>query len=89
MTDKKEKSIRLGQKAKALLDDEAFAAAFGAVEERFIERWKISTDQTERDRCWMAINLAGQLKSMLALFVSNGKISQQDLDAILAQGKAA
>jgi hypothetical protein len=89
MTDKKEKAIRLGAKAKALLGDEALTVAFASVEQLFIDRWKNSTDPTERDRCWMAINLTAQVRSALVTFVNNGKISQQDLDAIVAQGKAA
>jgi oxalate decarboxylase/phosphoglucose isomerase-like protein (cupin superfamily) len=85
MTDKKEKAIRLGQKAKTLLEDEAFAAAFGVVEQLFVDRWKNSKDAAERDRCWMAINITGHVKTALVTFVSNGKISQQDLDAILSK----
>ena len=87
--DKKEKTIALGAKAQQLLDDETLAQAFSEIEDRFIERWKISTDATERDRCWMAINLTGQLRNMLVKFVNDGKLSQSDLDALLAQDKAA
>ena len=77
------------RKAKALLEDEALGKAFDEIEKRFFERWKATTDPTERDRCWMAVNLSGQVKSMLGVFVSNGKLSQSDLDAVLAQEKAA
>ena len=83
--DKIQAAITLGNKAKALLEDETLTKAFAAVEERFIDRWKLSTDATERDRCWMAINITAQVKDALGLFVSNGSISKSDLDAILAK----
>ncbi len=89
MTDKKEKQISLGIKAKQFLADETVTAAFASVESRFVERWKMSTDTAERDRCWMAINITEQVKQALAVFVQNGKISQGDLDDIAAQSKAA
>ena len=82
-------NITLGAKAKALLEDETLNKAFAAVDELFIERWKTSTDAAERDRCWMGINIAAQVRSALGVFVDNGKVSQSDLDAILAQEKAA
>lgn len=86
--DKTADAIALGNKAKALLEDETLTKAFAEIEKRFFERWKSTTDSTERDRCWMAVNLSGQVKAMLAVFVSNGKLSQSDLDA-QAQEKAA
>lgn len=88
MTDKKEKQIRLGQKAKELLANETFSAAFGSVEAVFVERWKVSTDAAERDRCWMAINIAEKVRLALATFMNNGKIAQADLDRIMSD-KAA
>ena len=87
--DKIQDAIQLGQKAKSLLEDETLGKAFAAIEERFIERWKSTTDATERDRCWMAVNLTGQVKDALGIFVSNGTMAQSDLDAILAKDKAA
>lgn len=88
MTDKKEKQIRLGVKAKAFLADDTIRAAFDSVEAVFVERWKLSKDSAERDRCWMATNIAQQVKLALAAFVNNGKIAQSDLDRIMAD-KAA
>jgi hypothetical protein len=88
VTDKKEKQIRLGVKAKAFLADETIQAAFGSVEQVFVERWKVSTDAAERERCWMATNVVQQVKLALATFVNNGKIAQSDLDRIMAE-KAA
>ena len=87
--DKKEKAIALGVKAQQLLEDETLNSAFAAIEDKFVDRWKASTDPTERDRCWMAINLTGQVRTALVNFVNDGKLSQSDLDAILAQDKAA
>jgi hypothetical protein len=83
--DKTADAIALGQKAKALLEDETLGKAFAEIEKRFVDRWKTTTDTAERDRCWMAVNLTTQVKNMLAVYVSNGKLSQQDLDAILAK----
>jgi hypothetical protein len=88
LTDKKERQIRLGQKARELLENETFQAAFADVEALFIERWKLSADATERDRCWMAVNISQNVRRALAKFMDNGKIAQADLDRILSE-KAA
>jgi len=87
--DKTQAAIQLGVKARLLLEDETLQKAFAEVEKTFIDRWKNTTDATERERCWMAVNIAENIRAALCVFVDNGKISQGDLDLILAQAKAA
>jgi hypothetical protein len=87
--DKMADAIQLGAKAKSLLEDETLKAAMAAVEVEIFNFWKRQRDPAERNRAWEVLQMGEKYRAMLVKFVNDGKLSQSDLEAILAQEKAA
>lgn len=80
--DRTQESVNKGRRAEQLLKNEAFQEACAALTQQLMDRWKICTDQTERDRIWTSVNLIDQIKSKLGTAMSNGKISQKKLEEL-------
>ena len=82
--DKTRDVIQLGARAKSLLEDETLKAAMAAVENEIFVFWKRQPDPVERNRAWEVLQMGEKYRAMLVKFVNDGKISQSDLDRILA-----
>jgi hypothetical protein len=80
MTDKLETAINKGARAEALLRSDVFTEAVAGLQGQLMERWKIATDATERDRIWHCVNLAEQIKAAIVTVANNGKLSKRELD---------
>lgn len=85
--DKTQETINRGLRAARLLDDEAFKDATQSLEQQLTDRWRISTDQTERERIWLSVNLLEQIKGKLVTVANNGKLANKELQE-LTTGKA-
>jgi hypothetical protein len=80
--DKTQAAINRGLRAMQLLESEAFKDATGALAEQLMDRWRVSTDQTERERIWLSVNLLDQIKGKLAIVANNGKLARKELDEL-------
>ena len=80
--DKTQAAINRGLRAAQLLDSAAFKDATDALAEQLMDRWRASTDQTERERIWLSVNLLDQIKGKLAIVANNGKLARKELDEL-------
>lgn len=87
MTDKLETAINKGARAEALLQSDIFNDAVGGLQAQLMERWKIATDQNERERIWHCVNLAEQIKAAIVTVANNGKLARRELEQ-LTTGRA-
>lgn len=70
-----------GDRAKEVLDNEAFTAAFEAIEKEVIEQWTNSParDSEGREKCWAYLMLLRKVKADLVTTLTTGKLAQLDL----------
>src|SRR6266702_4044963 len=80
--DKVQGAINRGLRAAQLLENEAFKNATDALAEQLMDRWRVSTDSTERERIWLSVNLLDQIKGKLAIVANNGKLARRELDEL-------
>lgn len=67
-----------------MLEHEAFKDATSALAEQLMDRWRVSSDPTERERIWLSVNLLDQIKAKLAIVANNGKLAKKELDELTA-----
>jgi hypothetical protein len=77
-----ETRIYNADRAKEVLDNEAFQAAFSDIEKEVIEQWTNSParDQDGRERLWVYLSLLRKVKAHLSTSVETGKLARLDLD---------
>jgi hypothetical protein len=80
--DKTQATINRGIRAAQLLESEAFKDATDALGEQLMDRWRVSTDQTERERIWLSVSLLDQIKGKLVIVANNGKLARKELDEL-------
>src|SRR5215212_9294747 len=80
--DKTQVAINRGLRAAQLLESEAFKDATDTLAEQLMDRWRASTDQIERERIWLSVNLLDQIKGKLAIVANNGKLARKELDKL-------
>lgn len=82
--DKLQKAIGDGARAKALLDNEALAGAFEALQRDYTTAWlnTAARDTEGRERLWQAIQIVGLVRGHLSRVVTNGKIAQAELEQL-------
>src|SRR5438309_8638711 len=80
--DKVHAAINRGLRATHLLESEAFKDATDTLAEQLMDRWRVSTDQIERERIWLSVNLLDQIKGKLAIVANNGKLARKELDEL-------
>jgi hypothetical protein len=80
--DRTQAAINRGLRAAQLLESEAFKDATHALAEQLLDRWRISADQTERERIWLSVNLLDQINGKLAIVANNGKLARKELDEL-------
>lgn len=70
-----------GDRAREVLENEAFMAAFEAIEKEVIEQWTQSParDQEGRERLWTYLGLLKKLKAQLTQTLETGKLAQLEL----------
>lgn len=89
-----EQRIYQGDRAKEVLDNEAFQNAFTDIENEVMQQWKNSParDQEGREKLWLMISLLGKLKVTLQTTMETGKLAKLDLEhkrSLLARAKDA
>ena len=70
-----------GDRAKEVLENEAFVAAFEAIEKDIIEQWTNSParDEAGREKLWAYLHLLRKVKTQLTSTLETGKLAQVEL----------
>lgn len=76
-----EQRLYAGDRAKEVLENEAFIAAFEAIEKEVIEQWTNSParDQDGREKLWSYLHLLRKVRMHLVSTLETGKLAQVDL----------
>lgn len=71
-----------GARAREVLDNEEFHAAFDSIEKEVIEKWTNSParDQAGREKCWEYLMLLRKVKTQLQSTLETGKLAELDLN---------
>jgi hypothetical protein len=79
MTD--EARLHRGSRAKEVLENEEFQAAFSAIEEELTEAWKLSPqrDAEGREKLFQALTMLGKVKASLQTTLETGKLAMLEL----------
>jgi hypothetical protein len=77
-----EQRLYNGDRAREVLENEEFIAAFGAIEQELIEAWKTSParDPEGREKLWAYLHLLAKLKTQLTRTLETGKLAKLDLE---------
>ena len=76
-----EERLFAGNRAKEVLENEAFIAAFEAIEKEVIEQWTNSParDQDGREKLWSYLHLLRKVRTHLTSTLETGKLAQVEL----------
>lgn len=79
MTD--EERLHRGSRAREVLENEEFSAAFDAIEQELTEAWKTSPqrDAEGREKLFLALTMLGKIKASLSQTVDSGKLALLNL----------
>lgn len=76
-----EERLYAGNRAKEVLENEAFIEAFEAIEKEVIEQWTNSParDQEGREKLWSYLHLLRKVRTQLTSTLESGKLAQVEL----------
>ena len=76
-----EERLYLGDRAREVIENEAFIAAFDATEKEVIEQWMQSParDQDGREKLWQYLSMLRKVKANLQTTLETGKLAQLEL----------
>ena len=76
-----EQRLYLGDRAKEILENEAFVAAFEATEKEVIDQWTNSParDADGREKLWQYLMMLRKVKANLQQTLETGKLAQLEL----------
>lgn len=76
-----EQRLFQGDQAKLILENEAFIAAYEAIEKDVIEQWTNSParDPDGREKLWTYLQMLRKLKAQLTTTLETGKLAKMDL----------
>jgi hypothetical protein len=76
-----EQEIYLSNRAKEVLENEAYLNAFEAIKEELTLQWKTSParDQEGREKIWLMQSLLNKLKLCLEATMEGGKLAKAEL----------
>lgn len=76
-----ERRLYQGDRAKEVLENEAFLAAFEAIEQEVTEQWQNSParDQAGRESLWQYLMMLRKVKAHLTSTLETGKLAQIEL----------
>lgn len=71
-----------GNRAREVLENEAFEGAFTAIEQELVEAWKTSParDEAGRQKIWEYLTLLKKVKTHLESTLQDGKVAELDLN---------
>lgn len=76
-----EQRIYNGDRAREVLENEAFAAAFADMKTEIVEQWKTAParDNAGREQLWQLLKLAEKLELILRSSLDTGKLAKKEL----------
>lgn len=76
-------------RAQALMENDLLQEAFGRLEERYLDEWRVSQfrDTDARERLWQAVNVLRKVKDHLGKIVADGKLAQREIDQLVERRK--
>lgn len=82
MTKSLERRLFEGDQAKLILENEAFTAAFEAIESEVIEQWKNSParDEAGREKLWTYLQMVQKFKAQLTQTLETGTLARLELE---------
>lgn len=77
-----EQRLAQGDRAREVLENEAFLAAFEATEKEIIDQWTNSParDAEGREKLWAYLSLLRKVRSHLTTTLETGKLARIDLE---------
>ena len=77
-----EQRLFSGDRAKEVLENEAFTTAFEAIEKEVIEQWTNSParDAAGREKLWTYLMLLRKVRTQLVTTLETGKLASLELD---------
>jgi len=77
-----EQRIYLGNRAKEVIENEAYIAAFESIEQEIVEQWKKSParDEAGRQSLWQYLQMLSKVKATLQTTMETGKLAMLDLE---------
>lgn len=81
MTTTLDQRLYMGDRAREVIENEAFIAAFEAIEKEVTEQWMNSParDEAGREKCWTYLMLLRKVKTHLVSTLETGKLAKLDL----------
>jgi hypothetical protein len=82
MTTTLEQRLYAGDRARELLENEAFIDAFKTIEDDIITQWKQAParDAEGRERLWNYLALLTKLRSQITVTLETGRLAQLELE---------
>jgi len=82
LDDRLQKRVYEGNRAREVLENEAFDGAFNAIELELVEAWKTSParDEAGRQEIWKYLTLLKKVKTQLESTLQDGKVAELDLN---------
>ena len=76
-----EERLYLGDRAREVIENEAFIAAFEATEKEVVDQWMQSParDQEGREKLWQYLSMLRKVKANLQTTLETGKLAQLEL----------
>jgi hypothetical protein len=73
--------IYQGDRAREVLENEAFVQAFADIEQELTDTWKTSParDESGREKIWLMLSLLGKLKSTFQTSLETGTLAKLEL----------
>ena len=78
------RDIELGEKARSVVDNEAYKEAFKCIHDVYIQAF-INTaedESTKRERAYMAIRMLDEVQANLESMMDKGRLAKQHLDKL-------
>ena len=82
--DKLLKARMLGESARNLMHDEAYAQAIESVKAEIIKLWTASKLPEERERAWLTLHLTGKISDVIIATYNNGKLANAELEEMIS-----
>ena len=82
LDDRLQKRVYDGNRAREVLENEAFEGAFVAIEQELTEAWKKSParDEAGRQKIWEYLTLLKKVRTHLEATLQDGKVAELDLN---------
>lgn len=77
-----EERIYNGDRAREVLENEAFVGAFAAIEKECTDKWKATSalNAADREKLWLMLQMLYKLQEVMQGMLSDGKMAMEELE---------